>query len=104
MIKVVGIIGSILLATCGIPAARRVLKQKTADHLDVLFLWMWFVGEILFLWYLLALLGIDAIVILNYGVNILSVGFILCYKYKPHLLFLKLKPKNKDIKSTSNGS
>lgn len=76
--EVVGWIGAICLALCGIPLARKTIVDGHADGVDLSFLLLWTVGEILGLIYVLALGSWPLIA--NYVVNVLACIVILRYK------------------------
>ena len=66
MIESIGIIGSILLAVCGLPLAWEALWEKSID-INMRFLYTWTLGELLTLVYVWG----DWILMLNYGFNLL---------------------------------
>ena len=78
---IVGIIGSILLALCGLPQAITSIRQKHSEGISSLFLSMWGIGELLVLAYILGT-SVDLILVANYVVNIVLVGIIAFYKIR----------------------
>lgn len=78
--ETIGYIGSILLAICGIPEAIRAFINKRCE-IGWLMLISWFLGEVLFLTYLLSKFFAWQSII-NYGTNILAILVLLYYKYK----------------------
>lgn len=82
MIDIFGWVGAVLLAGCGIPQAILCWKQGHAKGIDSIFLWMWFIGEILTFSYIIASSG-GWPLILNYTANTFMVLLILRYKYFP---------------------
>ncbi len=81
MINFIGIIGSTLLALCGLPQAIQSIRTKSSAGISTLFLLMWGLGEIFVLWYILET-SVDWILITNYVFNIILVGIIAFYKIK----------------------
>lgn len=81
MISVIGWIGSILLALCGLPQAYYCWKNKNANGVNGLFLAMWSIGEVFGAIYVLSL-G-DAPLITNYLINLFSCAVIVRYKIWP---------------------
>ena len=79
MIDYIGILGSILLAICGAPQCYTSFKTKNSDGVSALFLWLWGVGEILILIYVMCT-TMDPILIVNYVFNLIVVGIIAYYK------------------------
>lgn len=77
-----GWVGSIMLALCGLPQALQCIREGHARGLNLLFLSLWTSGEILTLiaivndanglWYLLG----------NYGTNLLFLSIIWYFKLK----------------------
>ena len=51
-VEVIGWMGSILFSICGVPQVIKTFKTKRADDLSHMFLWFWFLGEILTLIYI----------------------------------------------------
>jgi len=45
--EIIGWIGNILFAICGIPQVIKTFRSKSAKDLSLLFLWLWFSGELL---------------------------------------------------------
>ena len=45
--ETIGWTGNILFAICGIPQVIKTYRSKSAKDLSLLFLWLWFVGELL---------------------------------------------------------
>lgn len=77
------LVGSILLAICGIPAAWQAWKTGTASF-PWAFLWCWLMGEVLlFVW---ALVGGHVILAgLNYGPNIVAILVIITYNNRQEI-------------------
>lgn len=76
MLEAIGWIGGVLLAICGLPQAYRTYKCGRSD-LSSLFIWMWFLGELLTFIYILPF-GSYALY-LNYSVNLIATSVILFY-------------------------
>jgi len=81
-IVVIGYLGGLLLAICGIPEVIRTIKDRKC-HLGWPFLLMWFFGEVFMIIYALNLW--DLPLIFNYAFNVLIVGTMLYYKIKSRL-------------------
>lgn len=80
MIEFLGWAGGVLLALCGAPLAiNAVLKGK--DDTNRVFLWSWYIGEILTISYIHIKHGFDYPLLFNYGMNILFITAILYYNY-----------------------
>jgi uncharacterized protein with PQ loop repeat len=76
-----GWLGSILLASCGIPQAWKSFKEKNSDGMAWGFLLLWGFGEIFCLGYVYDKL--DLPLLTNYAINILIVGVMFYYKINP---------------------
>lgn len=77
----IGLIGSILLATCGIPEAYRSYKNRDCS-IGWLMLITWGLGEIFTLGYIVYKLGFLDPLLINYSINILVIGVMIYYKQK----------------------
>lgn len=80
-IELIGWISSLLFACCGIPQAYMSWKQGHSDGIASLMLWMWFIGEILAIIYVLGNIGFDKPLLFNYIMNLFFIGVILKFKY-----------------------
>ena len=87
MVEVIGWIASLLFALCGVPQAIACYRQGHAEGISKLFMWTWFVAEILMQDKVLSNHGWDMPLLVNYWFNTIVVGIILKYVYFP-------KPKN----------
>lgn len=76
----IGWIGNSLLAICGVFEGYNSYK-KGYSECSQLFLWAWFLGEVFTLYYVIE--KWDLPLILNYGINIISILFIMRYRYFP---------------------
>ena len=83
MIEVIGWTAGILFAFCGAPQAYLCYKQKHADGVSHLLIWMWLVGETLMQIYVYLKHGLDYPLLVNYWINSIFVMFIIRYKYFP---------------------
>ncbi len=81
LFELLGWLGSICLAICGLPQAWMSYKDKNSDGISWGFVLLWAFGEALALAYVYDKL--DLPLILNYLTNILIVGVILYYKINP---------------------
>jgi uncharacterized protein with PQ loop repeat len=79
--EIMGWLGSICLAVCGIPQAWQSYKDKNSDGISWGFVILWAFGEVFALAYVYDKL--DLPLLLNYATNILILGVILYYKVKP---------------------
>lgn len=79
--EIIGWLGSICLAICGIPQAISSIKDKHSHGISWGFVLLWAFGELFALTYVFEKL--DAPLLLNYGINMLIVGIILYYKINP---------------------
>lgn len=79
--ELIGWIGSIALAVCGVPQAYLSYKQGHSNGLSVALLVLWFGGEIFTLIYVLP--QQDWPLLFNYSCNIISLIIICWYKWKP---------------------
>jgi len=83
--ETIGWTGNILFAICGIPQVIKTYRSKSAKDLSLLFLWLWFVGELLTFIYIVVGDLETAIfhypLYFNYIVNIFMVCFLLYAKY-----------------------
>jgi uncharacterized protein with PQ loop repeat len=81
LVGVLGWLGSILLAICGVPQAWLSYKEKHSDGISWSFLLLWGFGEIFCLGYVYNKLDLPLFV--NYAINILIVGVMIYYKINP---------------------
>ena len=77
--EMIGYMGGLLLAICGIPEVIRTLKDSRC-HLGWPFLLLWFFGEVFMITYAVHLW--DFPLIFNYLFNIVLVGIMLFFKIK----------------------
>lgn len=80
--EIFGWLGSILLAVCGAPQAHRSFTQKQTVGIAPSFLWMWFLGEVLTLFYIL-FDKYSLPLVVNYTANIWFISVIIYYYYCP---------------------
>lgn len=81
MIDLFGWFGSLLLAVCGLPQAIKSIKDKHSDGVSIIFLLMWFFGEIFQLIYCLDKMVLP--IILNCLMNFIFVSIIFYFKIFP---------------------
>ena len=79
--QILGWLGSICLAVCGLPQAWMSYKDKHSRGISWAFILLWAMGEAFALAYVYDKL--DAPLVVNYITNILIVGVILYYKINP---------------------
>ena len=77
----IGYIGSIMLAFCGLPQAIESYKTKSSEGLTWGFLSLWFFGEIFTFAYILP--KMDLPLLINYSANIIFLAIIVYYKIMP---------------------
>jgi hypothetical protein len=78
-----GWLGSICFSVCGVPQAIECHIAGHGKGLSHAFIWLWAVGEILTLIYVLSLTVSLAPLIFNYGFNLGTLIIIIRYKYWP---------------------
>lgn len=76
-----GWLGSILLASCGIPQAWTSYKDKHSHGISWAFLLLWAFGEVFAMIYVYDKLDIP--MMMNYGTNILILAIMIYYKIRP---------------------
>ena len=84
--EIIGWMGSILLAVCGLPQVIHTFKTQKVDDLNEFFIWLWFSGEVLTFWYII----VDDItnqiyhipMYFNYLFNIIMVFYLIYAKYR----------------------
>jgi len=85
MNETIGWVGNILFALCGLPQVIQTYRTKSAKDLSVLFLWFWFLGEILTFTYILLVdweTGISHFPLyFNYIVNTFMAMYLIYAKY-----------------------
>ncbi len=83
--ETIGWIGNILFAICGIPQVIKTYRSKSAKDLSVLFLWLWFAGELLTFIYIFVgdteTATFHLPLYFNYIANIFMASFLLYAKY-----------------------
>ena len=80
-IELIGWIGSILFCFCGAPQAWKSYKDGHSRGISHGFLWMWGLGEVLTLIYVILSLRLSLPLITNYVVNLIFITIIFKYKY-----------------------
>ena len=83
LFEILGWLGSICLALCGVPRAIMSYKDRHSHGISWGFLILWAFGELFALAYVYDKL--DLPLLLNYAVNILIVGVILYFKVRPEV-------------------
>lgn len=79
--EILGWIGSILLAFCGLPQAIESYKTKSSAGLTWGLLSMWLIGEVFTFVYILP--KMDLPLLFNYTANIIFLTIIIYYKLYP---------------------
>lgn len=78
MTELVGWVGSILLAFCGLPQALHSWRTKSSDGVSWGLVLMWGLGEVLTLFYVFP--RMEWPLIFNYAANIVFISVIAYYK------------------------
>lgn len=87
MTELIGWIGSIMFALCGLPQAILCIQQGHSKGVSRAFLGMWLVGELCFIFFTLAKFGTIPQLLLNYLVNlvfVIVIGFYMIYPRGSH--------------------
>ena len=79
MIELIGWIGSLAFAICGVPQAVECYKTRNADGLTWSFLFLWFIGELGTIIYVIP--RGDIPLLFNYTCNFMCLLVILYYKF-----------------------
>ncbi|CAB4174966.1 COG4095 Uncharacterized conserved protein [uncultured Caudovirales phage] len=79
--EIIGWIGSVLFAICGLPQAIQSYNEGHSDGLNWLFILPWLFGELFTLIYIIP--KGDMPLIFNYVLNLVFLLVILYYKIKP---------------------
>jgi uncharacterized protein with PQ loop repeat len=80
MTELIGSLGAVLLALCGLPELVRSYKRKRCD-IGWGFLGSWLIGEALVLIYVV-LTSIDFILLANYSANLVIILGLIYYKIR----------------------
>lgn len=81
LFEILGWLGSICLAICGIPQAWQSIKDRNSNGVSWSFVLLWAFGEMFALAYVYKKL--DLPLLLNYATNILTLGIIIYFKMYP---------------------
>ena len=81
MLEIIGWLGGILLALCGLPLAIQSYKTKSSAGISGLFLLMWGAGEVFTLFFLLPKSDVLPL-LFNYTCNIVFISIVSYYKVK----------------------
>jgi uncharacterized protein with PQ loop repeat len=80
---VIGWIGSICFAICGIPQAWQCIKQGHAKGISPLFLALWFAGEVCYILGVYIQFGFVLWMMVNYLFNVALVSIMIYYSLCP---------------------
>lgn len=80
-LEILGWLGSTALAICGLPQAYQSWKEKKTVGISSSFLYLWLLGEILTLIYVIPKWHWP--LLFNYVGNLIFISIILYYKYYP---------------------
>lgn len=86
MTELIGWSGGLLLGICGLPQAIQCIREGHAYGVNKLFIWLWFIGELLMQIYVLNKHGLDLPLLSNYWFNTLICIVILKYMHFPRTL------------------
>lgn len=81
MIEVLGYVAGLLFAFCALPQTIQSYKEGHSRGINNLFLWMWFLGEVLMTFYVYLKHGMDLPLLINYWINTTFILVIMKYKY-----------------------
>ena len=87
IIQIVGLLGGLCFAYCGVPAAYQAIKQGFTQT-PVIVAWMICIGGVLMYVYLTAQHGIDWVITINYTVEVVSWAIVVFYHYSPRRIQL----------------
>ena len=79
LIKLIGWLGAMCFALCGLPQAMQVLSQGHASGVNPYFIGLWFGGEIFTMIYVYFTRGFDKPLFFNYTLNLVFISIILYY-------------------------
>jgi uncharacterized protein with PQ loop repeat len=82
----IGWIGSVAFAVCGIPPAWECYKNKSAKGINPTFIGLWLLGEVCYVISILMKFGWVNWMMFNYIANLLSIGVIIFYLLKDNKL------------------
>ncbi len=83
LLSLIGLLGGFCFAYCGVPAAWATWRAGRSVGTPVAVAWMIAAGGVLMYTYLTALHGFDAILTVNYAVEVLSWLVVIWYHYRP---------------------
>ena len=81
MISVIGWIGSVCFALCGVPQAVACYRQGHAKGISTIFLLLWASGEVLYIIAVFMEFGFVAWMMANYFTNLVSISVIIRYRF-----------------------
>lgn len=82
MVDIIGWIGAICFSVCAAPQAYKSYKEKSSEGISILFLGLWYVGELFTLMYV-SLTTAQLPLIVNYVFNIICI-LIIIYYWRPN--------------------
>ena len=83
MLDVCGWIGALCMACCAVPQAIMSVKQGHSEGISKGLLWLWSVGEVFTLIFLVGEESKNWPLLVNYTANILFIGIVIWYKVFP---------------------
>jgi len=83
MTDIIGWISSILFGLCAVPQAWQSYKTGNSEGVNMMFLWLWLLGEMFAQVYVYQKHGLDMPLLVNYWFNMILIMIIMKYKYKP---------------------
>jgi uncharacterized protein with PQ loop repeat len=88
---IIGWIGSIAFAICGLPQAWNCFKHKTAKGISPAFVGLWLTGEVCYIASILMKFGWVNWLMFNYIVNLVSIAVISYYVIRDRKLHGRLR-------------
>jgi len=83
--EIIGWVGSILFSICGAPQAFKTFKTKRVEDLSIMFLMLWFWGEVFTLFYIvygdIASGNYHIPLYFNYAFNLVIVVYLIWARY-----------------------
>lgn len=80
--EIIGYIGNTLLCICALPQIITIFRTKNSQNLSWMFLFCWFIGEIISLEYILNKSKLIIPIFINYILNIIFIITLIFLKYK----------------------
>lgn len=95
IVDLLGWLGGGMLAVCSIPQSIKIIKLGSSRSMSILFMWLWFWGEIFTLAYIIAG-NFSLPLFVNYSINLTLSVLMLKYYYYPVIVNGEAKQASKD--------